>query len=278
MSEDNGTKTSTGNDMGDLMQAIGGPIQKAATKMAMKAATQYLSNLWNNFKRFLATASDPFFRRDMGERYFGNENLFGGLVVWIVGTAASSVFYFFFGLFSQSGPLIMMACWSTGAALVGVHFAFGTESLSKMAKYRADGIAYHSRSRGVPRFPSPQITLMVVIGMALLLLIFNFVSFLFFIVSCVMSAKLAAEQDAAIYARYLDALDAKIEQEYLEQAILGRCPVEITQLSRPLPTTMKPDLRENIAAAAVGKPVTIVTQPAGRTGAKPPIVAAPTAP
>jgi hypothetical protein len=78
--------------------------------------------------------------------------------------------------------------------------------------------------------------------------------------SCGMSAKLAAEQQAAIYARYLDALDAKIEQEYLEDAILGQCPTEITQLAKPLPPDMNPELRTNIAAAAVGKPAKIVAK------------------
>ena len=81
-----------------------------------------------------------------------------------------------------------------------------------------------------------------------------------FAVSCAVSAKLASEQEAAIYARYLDALDQKIEQEYLESAILGKSPTEITQLTKPLPAHMNADLRNNIAAAAVGRSVKIVAK------------------
>jgi hypothetical protein len=58
----------------------------------------------------------------------------------------------------------------------------------------------------------------------------------------------------------LDALDTKIEQEYLENAILGKCPTEITQLHKPLPGSLNADLRKNIAAAAVGKPVSIMVK------------------
>jgi len=65
-------------------------------------------------------------------------------------------------------------------------------------------------------------------GIVIVLLLFDLPAGVLFIISCGMSFKLAGEQQAAIYARYLDALDAKIEQEYLEQAILGKCPAEIT--------------------------------------------------
>jgi hypothetical protein len=37
-------------------------------------------------------------------------------------------------------------------------------------------------------------------------------------------------------------------------------PPEIACLYKPLPSTLKPELRENIAAAAVGKPVKILAQ------------------
>jgi len=81
-----------------------------------------------------------------------------------------------------------------------------------------------------------------------------------FIASMAVSANLVAQQQAALHDRYLDALDAQIEGEFLQDAILGKCPPEITYLYKPLPSTLKPELREDIAAAAVGKPVKIVAQ------------------
>jgi len=91
-------------------------------------------------------------------------------------------------------------------------------------------------------------------------------SLILFVISMGMSSKIAGEQQAAIYSRHLDALDAKIEQEYLENAILGKCPAEITQLTRPLPAHMNNDLRQNIAAAAVEKPVNILARGPNRAG------------
>jgi hypothetical protein len=81
-----------------------------------------------------------------------------------------------------------------------------------------------------------------------------------FLLSMAASNTLAAQQQTALYDRYLDALDAQIEGKYLQDAILGKCPPEITDLYKPLPATLKPELRENIAAAAVGKSVTIVAK------------------
>jgi hypothetical protein len=112
-------------------------------------------------------------------------------------------------------------------------------------------------SRGTLRWGSDSKS--VLIGIVTLLL-FNLPAAVMFIASFIMSAKITAEQEAAIYSRYLDALDEKIEQEYLENAILGKCPPEITYLTKPLPADMNPELRGNIAAA-VGKPVKIIARP-----------------
>jgi hypothetical protein len=257
-----------GNDLVELMENPKAMLDNAISGITQKAAT----SLWADFKRLFANAAtDIFFRKDMGERYFSGESLIGGVALWIIGTAASTIFYFSFSalLGSQAfAGLLILGCLSTGSSLVVSQCILGWENIVKMAKYRADGLAYHTRSRGIPRWGNK--TILVLIGMVIVLLVFNIVSAVFFIASCAMSAKLAAEQDAAIYARYLDALDRKIEQEYLESAILGKCPTEITQLSRPLPAGMKAELRTNIAAAAVGKPVTIVAKGPSRAATAPP--------
>lgn len=80
----------------------------------------------------------------------------------------------------------------------------------------------------------------------------------------------AAQQQTAIYERYLDTMDAKIEGEHMEDALLGKFPTEITQLYKPLPSGLKPELRENIAAAAVGKPVKLVAEPPSSAPDAPP--------
>ena len=257
------------SEMEALMEGIGKPIRKAVTKLGTQMAKQSALRLWNDFKRMIATASEPFFRKEMGERYFGAENLIGGFGVWVIGTMLSTflyVFCFVFGaVFLQNTELLVI--WipgsiCTGGAMALFFFILGTESINRIAQFRAQGVAYHTRSRGTLRWGD--YTIPIMIGMVLVLFLFNIVSCVFFIMSRMMSAKLAAEQDAAIYSRYLDALDARIEQEYLKSAILGKCPVEITQLSRPLPNTMTNELRENIAAAAVGEEVTIIAKGTSR--------------
>ena len=81
-----------------------------------------------------------------------------------------------------------------------------------------------------------------------------------FIVSQFFCAALVSKQQEALMSRYLDALDQKIEGECLQDALLGKCPPEVTYLYKPLPETLNPELRANIAAAACGKPVKIVAQ------------------
>ena len=145
-----------------------------------------------------------------------------------------------------------------GGALVCFHFQFGVENSKLMARYRDESAAYHTQSRGVPRWDDfPMMPLLIIAA----LFLFDLPAGILFLISMGMSAKIAAEQQAAIYSRViLDALDAKIEQEYLENAILGKCPAEITQLHKPLPQSLNADLRKNIAAAAVGKPVSIMVK------------------
>jgi hypothetical protein len=253
------------DDLSQMMDKPGAVMDNALNAMTKKAA----STFWGKFKKQLSTASEPLFRKDMGERYLPAGNLQCGCLIWILATAIALCFP---SCRSAAAILCKALHWgslasvfqfwlftlATGAMLASANFAYGNESIALMAKYRADGTAYHTMSRGIPRWGENQT--LVAIGITAVLFLFDLPAGILFLASCGMSAKLAAEQQAAIYARYLDALDAKIEQEYLESAILGQCPTEITQLHKPLPPDMNADLRANIAAAAVGKPAKIVAK------------------
>jgi hypothetical protein len=243
---------------------------EAVFDSALNSLTQKTAaTVWGKFKRQLSTASEPFFRKDMGERYLSKDSLYGGAVIWAFATlialglpmfrSAAGMLCDIAGIY-RLAPLFhhWLPTLLTGGALVYYHITFGRESMTLMEKYRADGTAYHTQSRGTPRWGNEGI--FIGIGITVVLFLFNLPAAILFAASCAMSAKLAGEQQAAIYARYLDALDQKIEQEYLEDAILGKCPTEITQLTKPLPADMNSDLRSNIAAAAVGKSVKIVAK------------------
>ena len=242
----------------------------------MKMANNALANLtkktaasfWGNFKRLLSTASEPLLRKEMGERYMSSEAASGGIMIWV----CSTLLAIFWPDVRSAGALIdattsfhrlghlMNNVWPTilvGGALVYFNFRFCMENNKLMAVYRDKGEAYHTQSRGVPRWDNfPMMPLLIIAA----LFLFDLPAGILFVISMGMSAKIAGEQQAAIYARYLDALDTKIEQEYLENAILGKCPTEITQLHKPLPGSLNADLRKNIAAAAVGKPVSIMVK------------------
>jgi hypothetical protein len=224
-------------------------------------------SIWAYFKRYISTASEPLLRKNMGERYLSPDAVGGGATLWFLATVVATLFPDFrsvapfllnlahLGRFAgtfQEWP----ATWTFGGALIFIHIKLGIANSALMGAYRAMGTPYHSQSRGIPRWGSPLVPILI-IG---LLFLFDLPAGILFVISIGMSAKLAGEQQAAIYARYLDALDQRIEKEYLEDAMLGKCPVEITQLHRPISSALDADLRKNIAAAAVGKPVAMVAK------------------
>lgn len=259
------TGDSNSDDIAQLTEKLIGPLENKINELTKKT----FKSFWQEFQYHMATASEPFFRKEMGERYFSSTNLFVGTSVWAGGTLLAMSFSFIrspftyisavgfenFSRFLGSGFVTFLV----GAVMVGLSLYWGTENLRKMLAYREDCIAYHTRSRGTPRWGGDNGKVFLL--MSGVLFIFNFPVFVLFMFSHGLATKLAAERDAAIYSRYFDILDQQIEKEYLEKAILGQCPTEITQLSSPLPQNLKEQYRKNVAAAATGKTVKIVAQP-----------------
>jgi hypothetical protein len=138
---------------------------------------------------------------------------------------------------------------------------FANENAQRLQQFRAEGKTYHSMSRGIPRWSNEaQIDIGIQAGIFIALFLFAPLTAILFGISRYLSALAAAKQQAAMYDRYLDAMDAKIEGEYLQDALMGKCAPEVTYLYKPLPANMNPELRENVAAAATGKPVKILVQ------------------
>lgn len=253
------------DDLIQMFDKPGAMLDNAVSSLGKKAA----STAWGKFKALLSKASEPLLRKNMGERYLDMGNVIGGCVIWFLGTfiallipSSRSVVGMVSEILSWHGLAHFFQLWFcpclAGGALIFFTYIFGLESVSLMARYRAEGMAYHTMSRGIPRWGDN--SSVVVLGITVALFLFNMPAGILFLASIAMSAKIASEQQAAIYSRYLDALDKKIEQEYLEDAILGKCPTEITQLHKPLPTNMDAELKGNVAAAAVGKPVKVIAK------------------
>lgn len=207
------------------------------------------------FLKALSTASEPFFRKNMGERHFGANELAGGFGLWGAATLLSAMFGMAFLRFG--GGL----AFCVGGAVTAAFLILGSIDSAYALQCRMTGKTYHSRSPGVSRWGDKGGDWVITIVASIALLITSPVVGVCFIASRVMSANRIAQQQAALWERYLDALDQKIESELLQEAILGKQPPEITYLYKPLSPGLKPELRENIAAAAVGKPVKIVAQP-----------------
>jgi hypothetical protein len=137
--------------------------------------------------------------------------------------------------------------------MVLLQMMLGGQSLSLMAQYRNEGKDYHTRSRGVSRWGVAHLSAFLIIEG--LLALFDPPVAALFLVGYSMNAKLMAEQEATIMSRYLDELDAYVENNYLESAALDECPTEITYLNKPLDKKLNPEVRTNIAGTLVGKPV-----------------------
>ena len=122
----------------------------------------------------------------------------------------------------------------------------------------AQAIYLYIPSRGTPRWGNHQgVVALLIVS---LLLMFNLPVAALFIAAMIVNSNIRGEQQAAIMSRYLDAMDLELENQHLEDAALGKCPTEKTFLDKPIPENYKPEMRENIAAALVGKPVNIVAR------------------
>jgi hypothetical protein len=246
---------------------FGDQFEKAVWNFNKTAGKRMASEIGSAAYRMLSKGTEVFFRRDMGERHFSPESIANGFMLWGI-TAVASCFTgtmispILRGLsLDRLAGFFYGAVWPSimGCIVIFFYWRFAIENTQRMGEFRSEGKTYHSKSRGVPRW-EPSQDLAIRVGAILVLLAFAPIMGLAFIASIYVSANLAAQQQAALYDRYLDMLDAQIEGELLQDALLGKCPPEITYLYKPLPDSLKPELRENIAAAAVGKPVKIVAQ------------------
>jgi len=234
---------------------FGDQFEKAVWSFNKTAGKRIVADVGSKIYKMLTTSTDPFFRRDMGERYFTGVAFGNGVLLWFLSAIASCAFGSLF-----IGPKYAVVALLLGLGVLAGFFYFATENLKHIAVFRADGKTYHSKSRGADRWPDPAQGLGIRVGACLLLLLLAPVTGVAFIASMYTSASLQAQQQAALYDRYLDMLDAQIEGTILQDAMLGKCPPELTYLYKPLPSSLKSELREDIAAAAVGKPVRILAQ------------------
>lgn len=216
--------------------------------------------------RPLALATDVFFRRDFGERYFTPNSALVSTLLW--GLAANM------GWLYDSGSNVV-AGWVYGAGFqklghwiyhhnythrigTGILVIQGILCVWNYMKIRArvaSGNPWYSMSRGGSVFGTENqfrdIALAVVITVILGVFAENIA--VLFIVSRIISYQIEARQQALFYNQYLDAVDAKIQAENLQRALdKGEPPSFTGGLFCPLPNAIKGEHRKRVARVVAG--------------------------
>jgi hypothetical protein len=245
----------------EVDKALMGLIKGGVIGGGKRAAAEIGSGI----KRMLAGGTEPFFRREMGERHLAHNIISYGMLLWFLTTIATFFTGSMIGWFlPERLKGITVLCTVIGVllsvAVLGYFVKCCNENIRSLREFRVQRKPYHSRSRGKPRW-NPLDELKIRIGASTILILFAPVTGIAFVVSMFVTAGLVADQEAAVRSAYLDALDSQIEGQFLQDALLGKYPTENTYLYRPLPESMDAGMREDIAAAYVGKPVAILAQP-----------------
>lgn len=263
MSNENTTNQSSGPELSHVIDMPGGKeFQDVVNKFNRKAAGEGLK--W--FIKYLGTMTEPFFRRGMGQRYYGYGDFFPALCFWLC-----------FGIFGYRNPRefsgfaalghyqtfshlrwLLYSPWIpvlAAIAMILFHSVVGVLNVKASLDNLRTGKHQHSRSRGLPRWRNE---IAVFIKIEIVLVMLNWPIALLFAIGYAMNATLKSAQDDAIRSKYLDALDAALENEHLKDAALGDGPVDLTYLYHPIDPTISRETRVQMADALVGQPVKIV--------------------
>lgn len=213
------------------------------------------------FHRPLATASDPLFRTELGERYFTGKSLVVGVSLYIAATVAS-VAVTHSETTGRPGSFWELIPWWGSIltklhipAIVGVLFTLdffflGWRNLQLTAERQARGAVWHSFSRGKSLYGTedPMRDLVITVIITVVMLLLCPLVGLLFLASRILSCQLLAREQARVYATYLDIMDAKIANDNLQTAVdRGTPPTQNAGLYGPLPSCFQGEHRKSIA-------------------------------
>jgi len=201
-----------------------------------------------------ATATDPFFRKNMGERYFTPIRVVISTAGWFALFQGASFFRF---ILSDKQSVSFWLGYCVEFFILLAYIGASLRSLNDIKRRRASGELWHSKSRGESIFGTENTKRDLIIEGAIFLVLM-FVSIphaLFFLLSRLMSYAADAMAQAAIYNRYLDIQDATIEAEFMERVLRGGLPPRKTAgLYGPLSRSITGERRANIARIVTGGP------------------------
>ncbi len=200
-----------------------------------------------------AIATEPFFRKNMGERYFTFANGVLALMIW----GGVGVLNKLFAGAGEFDARTAVAYTETMGGLIEVAFLIlAGANVSAARERQKKGIRWHSMSRGESWFGSENpardwiITALVVFGLyELHAALFA----AFFLISRIFSDYLEQQRQQSLYNRYLDIMDGQVEAEYLQRTMAkGPAPMVTDGIYCPLPRHFKGEHREKVARVVAG--------------------------
>lgn len=233
--------------------------------------------------RPLATLTEIFFRRNMGERYFTAWNVIAGWWIITAFTAfrlgvpmPSNAGYDEMGRYQPGQSATPLLVWFFGSAAWSfcLFAAMGVQQFFVRQRYKQGG-RWHSRSIGEPWFPLlpawAEKAIPIVAGIYIAWYCHVPLLGALLILSGITSGLLRLHEARLFRERVLDVIDSQIEQEYLAKAVLERSkPNEVDGLRAPLPAYVSQKFRERFVEALTPADSVGLQSPAPQPSAPPP--------
>jgi hypothetical protein len=202
-----------------------------------------------------AVATEPFFRKNMGERYFTYTNAVLASLIWLGLMALSKLFSFAGELDFEPGRTASHA-EVIGGLFQAVFLVLAGANLAAARQRQKKGIRWHSMCRGESLFGSEGPIRDWIITVVVVVVLFKFHAALFaafFLLSRIFSEYLEQQRQRSRYNRYLDIMDAQIESEHLQQTLAkGPAPMVTDGIYCPLPGSFQGEHREKVARVVAG--------------------------
>ena len=258
---DEGSTGSRPTDYEKLTDKLGGKLLDFNLKMMGLGATLLVKPL--------ALATDVFFRKDFGERYLTNNSAAVAAILWTMAALYGSYL-----VWPGNNPVLevidmagfhKLSWWfhghdftkTLGWIIAIPYMCMAGRNVIQARRRSASGQIWYSMSRGASVFgvESQPRDLLLAFGAVVILGLFAPSLALLFFISRLVSYQLEASQQTALYNRYLDAMDAKIQAEYLQRALdKGEPPGFTDGLYCPLPKDFKGEYRQRVARVVAGGP------------------------
>lgn len=197
-----------------------------------------------SFIRPIATLTEVFFRKQMGERYFNAWNYFAGFILISAVRSPYAV------VTRGQIPVANILAFAWGIAFAVCIYLHKEEVKNR---YR-DGIRWHSYCYGLPRIEklpaAIERAIPIVIGVMFIVFRFMGIGGLL-VLSGMISITLRTREVQEFRNRMLDKIDAQIEHDNLEKTILENLPPQQTEgLRAPVPGNMSKEAREQFVNPA----------------------------